>query len=117
MSTCQGSLLAAADRRKANKVIAMVQLAAGIVIRAIVPAIAIFTATSALAQEIKLTRSAESGVEALLVDERSWDELQAAAHLGHDHEPTWQWQGDGRPERQHHRRKRAAIGKHGALRR
>jgi len=73
MSTCHGSLLAAADRRKANKVIAMVQLAAGIVIRAIVPAIAIFTATSALAQEIKLTRSAESGVEALLVDERSWD--------------------------------------------
>jgi hypothetical protein len=30
-------------------------------------------ATGALAQEIKLTRSAASGVELLLVDERSWD--------------------------------------------
>ena len=33
----------------------------------------LFIATGALAQEIKLTRSAASGVELLLVEERSWD--------------------------------------------
>jgi hypothetical protein len=55
----------------------MVQISAGSAIRTFVPAIALLAAlyigTSALAQEIKLTRPAQSGVELLLANERSWD--------------------------------------------
>ena len=55
----------------------MVQTRMGKTMRRLVVAIATVTAlrldAGALAQEIKLTRSAVSGVELLLVDERSWD--------------------------------------------
>jgi hypothetical protein len=70
-------LLATADRRTADEGIVMVQISAGRVIRTLTPAIALLAAlhigTGALAQEIKLTRPAQSGVESLLANERSWD--------------------------------------------
>lgn len=51
-------------------------LRARIAIGAVVSGILLLTPSLgavALAQEIKLTRSASSGIESLLVDERSWD--------------------------------------------
>jgi len=55
----------------------MAQVSAGSVIRTFVPAIALLAAlligTGAPAQEIKLTRPAQSGVKSLLANERSWD--------------------------------------------
>ena len=55
----------------------MVQISAGSVIRTFIAAIALLAplliGAAALAQEIRLTRPAASGVESLLVDERSWD--------------------------------------------
>jgi hypothetical protein len=70
-------LLATADRGTANEVIAMVRISAGSAIRTLIPAIALLAplviGADALAQEIRLTRSAASGVASLLVDERSWD--------------------------------------------
>jgi hypothetical protein len=55
----------------------MVQISTGSTIRTFIPAITLLAAwcigTGALAQEIKLTRPAQSGVESLLANERSWD--------------------------------------------
>jgi hypothetical protein len=55
----------------------MIRISARSAIRALIAAaplaVALLIATGALAQEIKLTRSAASGIEMLLVDERSWD--------------------------------------------
>jgi type II secretory pathway pseudopilin PulG len=55
----------------------MVATSAGIAIRTVMGGIALlapsFIGAGARAQEIKLTRSAASGIESLLVDERSWD--------------------------------------------
>src|SRR5919109_4523758 len=71
------NFLAAVDRPGSNEVIAMTRICAGIASGTLVAAIAlpmpVFIAAGALAQEIKLTRSATSGVQSLLVDERSWD--------------------------------------------
>src|SRR5260370_41465374 len=67
------SWLATADRRTADEGMVMVQICAGRVIRTLTPAIALLAAlhigTGALAQEIKLTRPAQSGVESLLANE------------------------------------------------
>jgi hypothetical protein len=47
--------------------------AARILIAAMAPLPALCIGAGALAQEIKLTRAADSGIESLLVNERSWD--------------------------------------------
>jgi hypothetical protein len=46
---------------------------AGALLAAIALPVPVFIGAGAFAQEIKLTRSAASGVQSLLVDERSWD--------------------------------------------
>ena len=55
----------------------MVRISAGSAIRTFIAAIALLAplliGAAALAQEIRLTRPAASGVESPLVDERSWD--------------------------------------------
>jgi len=74
------SLLREHARRRARTgqlMIAMMQLSAEIALRRFIAASALLGSlsigTGALAQEIKLTRSAASGIESLLVDERSWN--------------------------------------------
>ena len=55
----------------------MVRISAGSAIRTLIPATALLAPSSigagAFAQEIKLTRPAQSGIESLLANERSWD--------------------------------------------
>ena len=48
-------------------------VAVHVLIAAMAPLPALCVGARALAQEIKLTRSADSGIESLLVNERAWD--------------------------------------------
>src|SRR5262249_40202397 len=58
----------------ADKVIAMILISAESAIRILAAASAlVLTASGVLAQEIRLTRPVQSGVESLLVDERAWN--------------------------------------------